>query len=887
MVRKVERQSLRKVMEESLQLQPGRSELEAQESNKIKEKIARALEIFKRKDELSEIRILNTNEGVVSGYFDDLEQMASEAILYDGKYNIFKTMNPVKPGLKERSPNRLTTRAKQTTADSDIESIQYILIDLDPTRPAGVSATNKEKENALALAGKIEAYFKAIGTPEVIFADSGNGYHLILRVDLENNPENVEMIKKFLKYLHFRFSTNTAEVDQTTYNPARITKLYGTMACKGENTEERPHRRSELLKVPEQFQIATAEQIKAVADSLPEVCQSIPKPEGAKWVIPELIEKYGLDLDYTKTWGGKHTIYVLRTCPWNSEHTNSASFIIQFDNGAVAAGCHHDGCAHENWSTLKEKLGIKPEKTGWSSEAEVLVGLVEGCKFFNNILDESFVTLEHEGSFETLPVNSKRFENFLVKRYYEKKGTMLGVETVNKVIRFAEMKAGYNGENKILFKRVAMTENKEIYYNLANKQHQIIKITKEGCFIVNEAPVQFFKPKGMKEQVMPDLSAIPEDLIPLLKKHFILNEESSWNLFVPTIVTAFIFDIPHPILVIHGHKGAAKTTSMRMMKKIIDPAVNDVMACPSSSENLSVVLNNHYAPCFDNLEYISPEISNLLCMASTGGSDSKRKNYSDSDETLHQFKNFIILNGINVVVTKADLLDRSILLKHDRIKKEDRLREEVIWRSFDEDLPKILGSIFNTLAKAISIEDSVVLDEVGRMADYCYWGYAIGEVLGISGELFLDAYLRNQDSINEVALESNPVGAALMAMMQNKREFSSSMSIILDELEKVAIEQRINIRQKKWPKDASALSRRMNEIKSNLEEVGILFDRDRSVEWRKYVIENINAPETAESVLINPNKMKTQEVMPQISPIIEAELQSQEEMVEELLAKYA
>ncbi|WP_286947180.1 hypothetical protein, partial [Acetobacterium sp. UBA5834] len=662
---------------------------------------------------------------------------------------------------------------------------------------------------------------------------------------------------------------------------------YGTMACKGDNTEERPHRRSELLHVPVQIQPATAEQIKAVADTLPEVCQSIPKPEGTKWNIPELIEKYDLDLAFEKKLGGKHTIYVLATCPWNPEHTNNSSFIIQFDNGAVAAGCHHNGCADENWSTLKEKLGIKPEKTVWSSEAEVLEGLVEGCKFFNNMLDESFVTIEHESSFETLPVNSKKFENFLVKRYYEKKGTILGVETVKKVIRFAEMKAGFDSENRILFKRVAMTENKEIYYNLANKQHQVIKITKEGCFIVNEAPVQFFKPKGMKEQVMPDLSAMPEDLIPLLKKHFILNEESSWNLFVPTIVTAFIFDIPHPILVIHGHKGAAKTTSMRMMKKIIDPAVTDVMACPSSSENLSVVLNNHYAPCFDNLEYISPEISNLLCMASTGGADSKRTNYSDSDETLHQFKNFIILNGINVVVTKADLLDRSILLKHNRIKKEDRLREEVIWRSFDEDLPKILGSIFNTLAKAISIEDSVVLDEVGRMADYCYWGYAIGEVLGITGELFLDAYLRNQDSINEVALESNPVGAALMAMMQNKREFSSSMSIILDELEKVAIEQRINIRQKKWPKDASALSRRMNEIKSNLEEVGILFDRDRSVEWRKYVIENMNAPETAESIFIDPNKMKTEEVLPQISPITEAEIQSQEEMVEEILAKLA
>jgi hypothetical protein len=39
-------------------------------------------------------------------------------------------------------------------------------------------------------------------------------------------------------------------VDTAVYNPARITKLYGSLVCKGDNLPQRPHRRSQILEVP-------------------------------------------------------------------------------------------------------------------------------------------------------------------------------------------------------------------------------------------------------------------------------------------------------------------------------------------------------------------------------------------------------------------------------------------------------------------------------------------------------------------------------------------------------------------------------------------------------------------------------------------------------------
>lgn len=846
--------------------------------------IVRAVEIFKRKEDLSEIRILNTNEGVISGYFDDQEKMASEAILYDGKYNIFKTMNPVKPGLKDRSPNRLTTRAKQTTADSDIESIQYILIDLDPSRPAGVSATNKEKENALDLAGKIKAYFKEIGMPEVIEADSGNGYHLILKVDLENTSENVEMIKKFLKYLHFRFSTNVAEVDQSTYNPARITKLYGTTACKGENTEERPHRRSELLHVPEQIQPATAQQIKAVADTLPEVCQNIPKPEGTKWNIPELIEKYDLDLAYQKQWGGKHTIYIFKTCPWNPEHTNNAAFIIQFDNGAVDAGCHHNGCANENWSTLKEKLGIKAEKEGREKQSDVMLNLIEDCQFFHDKDEIAYAMVPIDGHSEILMVRSKKFKQFLLRRYYLQKKSAPGKDGINETLDIAEMKAQFDGAEQVIDKRVAMTADKEIYYDLADAEYRMVKISAEGCSIVQKAPVYFVRSKNMKAQVIPDLNAKPEELLPLIKKHISMKDEADLILFVVNLVSCFIQSIPHTILVFFGEKGASKSTTMRMVKRIVDPAMIDLLSMPTSLEDLAIVLNNHYMPSFDNLERLSAAQSNMLCMAATGGAFSKRTLHSNSDETIHQFKKSIQLNGVNIVATKSDLLDRSIILELERIKKKNRLTEEEIWQKFDEDLPRILGAIFNALSKAILLHRSEKLDEVGRMADFSYWGHAIAEVLGITGDVFLKAYLGNQGKANEEAISSNPTAAAIIALMRYKKTWTSSVSGLLKELEQVAADEHISIRQKIWPANANSLSKRLKEVKSNLEEIGIYYDIRHGGDCKKITIENTQAIEVIET---RPELAKTQEINPNIfapSALLEYDSPNQEIDMDQLLS---
>ena len=72
----------------------------------LTEELKKSMRIFMKKDSFIEVRILNTQKGTISGYFDNVENMLSAVKQYDGKYNIFFSMNEPVKGVESRSVNR-------------------------------------------------------------------------------------------------------------------------------------------------------------------------------------------------------------------------------------------------------------------------------------------------------------------------------------------------------------------------------------------------------------------------------------------------------------------------------------------------------------------------------------------------------------------------------------------------------------------------------------------------------------------------------------------------------------------------------------------------------------------------------------------------------------
>ena len=223
-----------------------------EESGEKSNEIRRAVEVLFELGAVVEVRAFKGRE-TVSGYYDDHVSLANEAgKVEDWGYSVYVTLNEVVPALLARTSNRVRKVYKEpTTSDNDIVRRRWFPLDFDPVRPSGVSATDDEKKAAQRRALEVRDYLRDQGWPEPVVGDSGNGYHLLYRIDLPNDRGSLELVKGVLEALAFKFSDEAVEVDTTTCNAARIWKLYGTTARKGDDAGDRPHRHSRLVKVPE------------------------------------------------------------------------------------------------------------------------------------------------------------------------------------------------------------------------------------------------------------------------------------------------------------------------------------------------------------------------------------------------------------------------------------------------------------------------------------------------------------------------------------------------------------------------------------------------------------------------------------------------------------
>jgi hypothetical protein len=189
----------------------------------------------------------------VAGYFDDFSAMAAAIAGADAKYRaggIYYVLNRINPALLGRAYNRLKERAEQTTADNNILGRRWLPVDLDPVRPAGISSSEAEHATAIERARTIaQDMTEEWGRP--ILADSGNGAHLLYRIDLPNHQQGLAFVTGALAELDRRYSDDKVKVDVTCANAARIWKAYGSVARKGDSIPGRPHRLSHLLEVPD------------------------------------------------------------------------------------------------------------------------------------------------------------------------------------------------------------------------------------------------------------------------------------------------------------------------------------------------------------------------------------------------------------------------------------------------------------------------------------------------------------------------------------------------------------------------------------------------------------------------------------------------------------
>ncbi|MEW5954703.1 MAG: hypothetical protein AB1815_13475 [Bacillota bacterium] len=452
------------------------------------------------------------------------------------------------------------------------------------------------------------------------------------------------------------------------------------------------------------------------------------------------------------------------------------------------------------------------------SQADILVKLAKDAYLFRDDLLEPFAMVNINGHTEIWPARSKFFKRWLVGRYYAVTDKAPNSDAIGQALNVVEAIATFQGNEHKLSLRVAEHKG-SFWYDLADEQWRAIKVTPEGWEIVSRPPILFRRYKNTAPQVEPKRTE--GGGLARLSKYVNMAKSDETVLLLIYLVTCLIPGVPHVVPVFHGEKGACKSTMMRVIRKIVDPARQELLTFPGDKNELALQLSHNYLPAYDNLDGLQAWQSDMLCCAATGGGVSKRELYTNDDEIILSFLRCVTLNGINMAATRPDLLDRALIFGLSRVAPEDRREEAEFWAGFEKDRPIIMGGLFDTLSGAMKIFPTVKLDKLPRMADFCRWGYAAAEALGVGGDVFLNMYYQNIGRANEEAITGNPIASAVVALMNNNNYWQGRSSKLLDALDEMAKTERINTRAKGWPQAAHVLIKRLKQVQSNLLDAGI------------------------------------------------------------------
>lgn len=335
------------------------------------QEIRKAIQVLKPDGELFEVRIIN-GKLVSSGYFRDADTLIrclKTQNLVGG--NVYFTINRLNDACYDRKQkNHFEKTTKATTSDNDVIGYEFFFVDIDPKRPTDTSSTEAQITVAKAIGNKVYGFLRDMGFETPIMAYSGNGVHLLYKIGLKNNQENKELIEKCLKTLDIIFSNDKASVDTSNFNPARVCKLYGTLAQKGTSSEERPHRMSYIVKHPNQIKKTDVKYLK-------KLCEKYPKEEKPQYYnrysprdfdIQNWLDKYGLR--YQKVSSGDVDKFILEHCPFDSNHKGKDAAIFRCRNGAIGFHCFHASCQGKTWKDVRvmyepdayEKRNVEYEK---------------------------------------------------------------------------------------------------------------------------------------------------------------------------------------------------------------------------------------------------------------------------------------------------------------------------------------------------------------------------------------------------------------------------------------------------------------------------------------------------------------------------------------------
>lgn len=474
------------------------------------------------------------------------------------------------------------------------------------------------------------------------------------------------------------------------------------------------------------------------------------------------------------------------------------------------------------------------------TQADRLMKLASGLELFHTSDGETFATVPVNSHLETYPIKSRDLRDWLTLRYWNAARSMPSSQAVQNVVDGLSGRAKFEGELRGVHLRVA-EHGEAIYVDLGNDRWEAVKITCDGWDVVAEPPIKFRRTRGTEPLPRPERGGNISDL-----SRFANVAEDDWPLVLSWLAATLRPNKPFPVLVLHGEQGSGKSTTAKVLRLLVDPNKSPLRSSPKDERDLMIAANNSWIISLDNLSSMTVALSDSLCRLSTGGGFATRELFSDGDEILLSLTRPVILNGIDEVISRSDLLDRSIMMHLPRV--AARSDETTFWGEFELARPKILGALFDAVANGIRNVKDVTIStkekgiELPRLADFTLWGMACENGFGLTPGSFFERYKDNRAGVHDLALDGDPFAEAVLAFMAGRSVWKGTSSRLFSEIiggvnEGVA-------RSRGFPKSAQGIGRRLSLLAPNLREHGVEYNPpDRSKRDRDMTLSRVRSVE--------------------------------------------
>jgi len=470
----------------------------------------------------------------------------------------------------------------------------------------------------------------------------------------------------------------------------------------------------------------------------------------------------------------------------------------------------------------------KPHK----NQATLLVELAGEASLFHDPEGEAYARFpvgqgEHF-HWEVARVRTRGFRRWLSQRFYRTYRSVPAAQSQQDAVGVIEAMAVFDGDRREVSVRLAQFESR-IYFDLANDHWQVVEIGRDGWRILDDSPVMFRRPKAMLATPTPEAGNIQE------LNRFANVTDDDWPLVLAWLVAALRPSGPYPVLAVHGEHGSGKSGLCKKLRLLVDPNTAPLRADYREPRDLMICANSGWVMAFDNLSHIPSWLSDCFCRLATGGGFSCRTLYENDEETIFNAQRPLVLNCIEEVITRPDLLDRSILVNLPRIEPVRRRADTQLDRKFEEARPRIFGGLLAAVVSALRNEATVTLPSLPRMADFAIWASAAESALGLAKGQFIAAYDASRAAGTETAIETSPVGRAIVEFIAAVRHWSGTATELLTALESQAGEKTKAL--KSWPGSPNILGGAIKRLAPNLRDAGLAVEFDKKGKRRTRIIE--------------------------------------------------